>query len=57
MRLDKFLTECGVGTRRDVKNIISKNEITINDKKVNSPKEKIDLENDVIKLVIKTFQR
>ncbi|ADO82716.1 pseudouridine synthase [Ilyobacter polytropus] len=50
MRLDKFLTECGVGTRRDVKNIISKNEITINDKKVNSPKEKIDLENDVIKI-------
>lgn len=50
MRLDKFLTECGVGTRRDVKNIISKNEITVNGKRVSSPKEKIDLENDVVKI-------
>ncbi|WP_320046485.1 pseudouridine synthase [uncultured Ilyobacter sp.] len=50
MRLDKFLTECGVGTRREVKNIISKNEITINGKIADSPKEKIDLEKDVIKI-------
>ncbi|WP_319202017.1 pseudouridine synthase [uncultured Ilyobacter sp.] len=50
MRLDKFLTECGIGTRREVKNIISKNEITINGKKADSPKEKIDLEKDVVKI-------
>ncbi|WP_321328499.1 pseudouridine synthase [uncultured Ilyobacter sp.] len=50
MRLDKFLTECGIGTRREVKNIISKNEITINGKKAYSAKEKIDLEKDVVKI-------
>ncbi|WP_372714797.1 pseudouridine synthase [Ilyobacter sp.] len=50
MRLDKFLTECGIGTRREVKEIISKNEITINGRRTSSPKEKIDLENDVVRM-------
>lgn len=50
MRLDKFLTECGIGSRKDVKKIISNKRITVNDKIVISSKENIDEGNDIIKL-------
>ncbi|WP_319370709.1 pseudouridine synthase [uncultured Ilyobacter sp.] len=50
MRLDKFLTECGIGTRREVKDIITKDVVTINNKRVSSPKEKVDLGKDVVKI-------
>lgn len=49
MRLDKFLTECGIGSRKEVKDIIKNKEIIINDKIVSSPKENIDIEKDEVK--------
>lgn len=48
MRLDKFLTECGVGTRSQVKDIIKKGEITVNGKVAKTPKEHIDEESDEV---------
>lgn len=50
MRLDKFLTECGVGTRSTVKGIIIRGEIKINGIKINSPKEKINIEEDIVQM-------
>lgn len=46
MRLDKFLTECGIGSRKDVKDFIAKGFVMINGSKAKSPqiniKENID---------------
>lgn len=48
MRLDKFLTECGVGTRSQVKVILKDGSIKVNGKITKSPKDKVDEENDII---------
>lgn len=48
MRLDKFLVECGVGSRSEVKNILTKGMVKINGKIIKSPKDHIDLEKDKI---------
>lgn len=48
MRLDKFLVECGIGSRREVKKIISDGEVRVNEKILKSPKENIDIERDVV---------
>ena len=45
MRLDKFLTECGLGSRREVKEILSTGEITVNGIVANNPQLNIK-END-----------
>lgn len=37
MRLDKFLTECGLGSRREVKEILRTGEITVNGIIANNP--------------------
>lgn len=50
MRLDKFLVECGIGSRKEVKDIISNRGITVNDEIVISPKLNIDVINDIVKL-------
>lgn len=50
MRLDKFLAECGIGSRKEVKDIISNRGITVNDEIVISPKLNIDVINDIVKL-------
>lgn len=50
MRLDKFLVECGVGSRKEVKEIISNEEVKINDVLVNSPKFNLDEKKDIVKL-------
>ena len=50
MRLDKFLTECGVGTRSQVKDIIKKGDIKINGRIAKTPKEKVDEEGDIVTL-------
>lgn len=50
MRLDKFLTECGFGTRSEVKILLSKGLVKINGKIEKSPKIKINLEKDDIKV-------
>lgn len=49
MRLDKYLVECGIGSRKEVKKIIDEKFISVNDKIVLSPKENINEENDVVK--------
>ena len=48
MRLDKYLVECGIGSRKEVKEIISSKNITVNEKTVSSPKENINEENDIV---------
>lgn len=50
MRLDKFLVECGIGSRKEVKDIISNRGITVNDEIATSPKLNIDVINDIVKL-------
>lgn len=42
MRLDKFLVDCGIGSRKEVKDIISNREIKVNNIIVTSPKENIN---------------
>jgi len=48
MRLDKFLSEAGIGTRSQVKSYIKKGLVTINQEKANKPESKIDIENDIV---------
>ena len=48
MRLDKFLVDCGLGSRTEVKNLLKKKLITVNGKVESSPKRQIDENSDVI---------
>ena len=48
MRLDKFLVECGIGSRKEVKKLISNNEITVNGMSNISAKDNIDENSDII---------
>lgn len=48
MRLDKFLVECGIGSRKEVKKLISDRKISVNGNIVISPKENIDENRDEI---------
>lgn len=48
MRLDKFLAEVGLGSRKEVKQLIKKGQITVNQQIEKSDKKQIDPENDVI---------
>lgn len=61
MRLDKFLTECGIGSRKEVKEAISRGLIEINGMKAKSPQINIKENEDVIlyegkKLIYKEFR-
>ena len=49
MRLDKFLVECGIGSRKEVKKLISNKEITVNGISDISAKDNIDENYDIIK--------
>lgn len=49
MRLDKLLVECGLGSRKEVKEIILKGKITVNDKIIKSINENIKEFEDIIK--------
>ena len=49
MRLDKYLVECGIGSRKEVKKIIDGKLVSVNDKIISSPKENIDEEKDTVK--------
>ena len=42
MRIDKFLVECGVGSRREVKDYLAKGFIRVNSRIIKSSKDKID---------------
>lgn len=48
MRLDKFLSEAGIGTRSQVKSYVKKGFITVNQEKVSKPEVKVDIENDIV---------
>ena len=42
MRLDRFLVECGIGSRKEVKKIISTKEVKVNGSYDISAKDNID---------------
>lgn len=48
MRIDKYLADCGVGTRSEVKKYIKAKQITVNGEVVLKPELKIDENNDVV---------
>lgn len=48
MRLDRFLAECGVGTRSEVRNIIKKNRVSVNGIPTKAIGLKVDVSNDEV---------
>lgn len=48
MRLDKFLVECGVGSRKEVKEIIASGRIKVNNEIIKIAKLTLDLEKDIV---------
>ena len=48
MRLDRFLVECGIGSRKEVKKIISTKEVKVNGSYDISAKDNIDEYSDII---------
>lgn len=48
IRLDKYLADCGVGTRSEVKKYIKTKQITVNGSIVSKPEEKVDETKDTI---------
>jgi len=48
MRLDRFLVECGIGSRKEVKKIISAKEVKVNDSYDISAKDNINEYSDVV---------
>lgn len=48
MRIDKFLTEVGLGSRKEVKQLLKKKTITVNNEIIRDGKIQIDEENDCI---------
>ena len=48
MRMDKYLADCGVGTRSEVKKYIKAKQITINGDLVLKPEQKVDEVKDVV---------
>lgn len=50
MRLDKFLTECGIGSRREVKKILDSNRVKVNGIIVKNPQSNIKESIDKVEL-------
>ena len=48
MRLDKFLVDCGVGSRSQVKTFLKKKQVAVNGQVETSPKAQIDEKQDQI---------
>lgn len=48
IRVDKYLTDCGTGTRSEVKKLIQKGRISINGTVIKDPGTKIDLDKDIV---------
>lgn len=48
MRLDKFLAETGIGSRKEVKQLLKKSLVTVNDKIVKDAKTQVDENKDTI---------
>lgn len=49
MRLDKFLAETGVGSRKEAKQLLKKSMVTVNDQVIKEGKTQIDEKQDVVK--------
>lgn len=49
MRLDKFLVEAAVGTRRIVRNYVKEGKVTVNNQEIMEPAAEIQVDTDVIK--------
>lgn len=56
MRIDKFLTELGIGSRSEVKKILKTGQVTVNGIPVKKPEEKIEETADVIQYQGKTLR-
>ncbi len=50
MRLDKFLVDCGVGSRTEVKKLLKNKQVTVNGQVETSPKQQINEKQDQIAL-------
>lgn len=50
MRLDKYLTTLGVGSRSQVKELIKKGKIKVNNQKVNKPEMHIKEDEDIVNM-------
>lgn len=48
IRVDKYLTDCGTGTRSEVKKLIQKGRISINGTVIKDPGTKIDIDKDIV---------
>lgn len=48
MRLDKFLTELGIGSRSEVKKLLKMGQVTVNGDLAVKPEQKVDEKNDTI---------
>ena len=48
LRIDKYLADCGIGTRSEVKKYIKSKQITVNGEVVAKPEQKIDENVDVV---------
>ena len=48
LRIDKYLADCGIGTRSEVKKYIKAKQITVNGEVVAKPEQKIDENADII---------
>ena len=48
MRIDKFLANMGLGTRTEVKQLLKKGLVEVNEKKIKTPKSQIDPETDKV---------
>jgi len=48
IRIDKYLADCGIGTRSEVKKYIKAKQITVNGALVSKPEEKVDETKDDI---------
>ncbi|MBO0441802.1 pseudouridine synthase [Candidatus Enterococcus ikei] len=49
MRLDKFLAETGIGSRKEAKQLLKKNLVTVNDRVVKDGKTQVNETQDIIK--------
>lgn len=56
MRLDKFLVECGIGSRRDVKDLVTKKQIFLNGAPAKAVTENVNPETDKVEYLGKTLE-
>ncbi|HHT7774197.1 TPA: S4 domain-containing protein [Streptococcus suis] len=55
MRLDKFLVDCGVGSRTEVKKVLKNKQVTVNGQVETSPKQQEDVERFAAGMELKDF--